>query len=185
MATHRALLPLFLLTIITPAIAAQPLPKGARLRMGSTPMAVVRAPVLAANPAISRDGKYIVADAYGDLTLFDRAAGKPVRKFGLAPGRSVSFAPNGKAIACVGVDQLLIVEVPTGKVLRKISINGSGLPPHACFSADGKTVAIGTQGVPEASAPQGFCLGRGQRPVSRHVHGDPERLLCDRAVARW
>jgi WD40 repeat protein len=147
-----ATLCLSLAAIVAQPLSAQPpaaesLPDGARLRLGTGALMPGEAVGAA---AISRDGKYLAILGRDSLTLTERATGKRLAQIagdGMSPGLSVAFAPIGNVLAYGGVPNLTIVEVPSGKQLHQLEVDeenarGMGLS----FSADGKVVAIGMAG---------------------------------------
>ncbi len=136
----------------TGAVAQPPstdgLPPGARLRLGRVGLNLGEGDTVISAAALSPDGKY-VAGGRGRITLFERATGKPVASImPMTPTMALAFAPAGNVLAVGGLRSLILVEVPSGKVLHELEISDENFNrPHGlCFSADGKVVAVGMIG---------------------------------------
>ena len=132
------------------AVDAQgdPLPPGAKLRLGSTRFRV-GGNITAA--ALSLDGKWIASSSSGDtITLADPKTGKETSRFRLPGGYGASFltfSPDGKYLAVMGYGPFMqVVEVPSGRAVAKMQPpqpNNYRLSGFA-FSGDSKTIIAGT-----------------------------------------
>jgi WD40 repeat protein len=137
----------------TPAVVADPLPKGALLRLGSGGM---WHPGQAVALAVSHDGKTVASLASDRaLRLWDVSSGKkrgvladavPLMTPGGRPTTRYSaflcFSPDGKTLAVGnGGQDLHVWDLGTKKILQKISLKGNQIRA-ADFSPDGKTLAL-------------------------------------------
>jgi WD40 repeat protein len=129
------------------ATGPDPLPEGARLRLGNVGLGVGEA---VSGASLSADGKYLAVAGQNGVTLFDRATGKRLAQVGannLIQGFpiAVAFAPKGNRIACAGFRSLIVAEVPTGKLLHQLALNDPNFQQASglTFSADGSVVAVG------------------------------------------
>jgi RNA polymerase sigma factor (sigma-70 family) len=91
--------------------------------------------------AVGIDGK-----PAGDLWRIDAATGAILAKFPV--GYNARFSPDGSRIALPdGSDRkLLVADTATGTVLWSAALEGDERPRGTAFSADGKTVAVSTNG---------------------------------------
>lgn len=125
-----------------------PLPAGARARLGSTRFRV-GGNIAAA--ALSPDGKWIASTNNVDtVTLTDPTTGKEIRRFRLPGGYGasfVTFAPDGKRLAVLGYSSFVqVVDIPSGKLVSKLQApqpNNNRLSGVA-FSGDGSILVAGT-----------------------------------------
>ncbi|HWY87874.1 MAG TPA: WD40 repeat domain-containing protein, partial [Gemmataceae bacterium] len=125
-----------------------PLPHGARARLGSTRFRL-GGTVTAA--ALSLDGKWIVSGNNSDvLTLSDPKSGKEISRLRIPGGYGASFltfSPDSRNIAVMGYAPFLqIVAIPSGKLVSKLQVpqpNNSRLTGFA-FSGDGMIIVAGT-----------------------------------------
>jgi WD40 repeat protein len=125
-----------------------PLPAGARARLGSTRY---RLPNAIGAAALAPNGKWIATSNNGDIiTLADPATGKEVHRLRIPGGFGASlltFSPDGQNIAVMGYMPFLqIVAVPSGKLVAKLPIPQPNNNRLSCvsFSGDGKIIAAGT-----------------------------------------
>jgi WD40 repeat protein len=136
--------------------ANDPLPVGARLRLGSGGAFLAE---YQGTAALSPDGKYLaIANMSQAVILHELATGKELaRMTGPNNGGAaqfVGFAPDGKSLGFGGFGGFTVAEVPSGKVRQNFRINGAF---HAnrghvvSFSADGRLVTMGNE---VAGAPQ-------------------------------
>jgi RNA polymerase sigma factor (sigma-70 family) len=97
------------------------------------------------------DGKHVAATLMGEAVgLIDVGTGEVTRTFeGAAAGCPCVFSPDGKLMAAgrgyepaKGVSVVIIWEVGTGKVLKRIAVRDGGIQALA-FSPDGATLAGG------------------------------------------
>jgi RNA polymerase sigma factor (sigma-70 family) len=124
-----------------------PLPAGARVRLGTTRFSRGSNP---GNLGCSADGK-LLASGGDSARLLDARTGRVLRP--LPGGGSVALSPDGKLVAVRGLDQgLRVLETATGKEVwslpgdprygrgKEISVDEHGF---AAFSPDGKLLASG------------------------------------------
>ena len=136
--------------LATTAVDTQgdPLPEGARARLGSTRF---RLGGHIAAAALSPDGKWIASTTNGNvLTLSDPKTGKELSRLLIPGGNGASFltfAPDGLSVAVMGYMPFLqIVAIPSGKVVSKLQVsqpNNNRLSNFA-FSGDGRILIAGT-----------------------------------------
>ncbi len=125
-----------------------PLPDGARARLGTTRLRGVAVPL-----AFSPDGKLLATAAYdgesGAAILWDRATDREVRRLRTGErgsARALSFSPDGRRLAAsTSGPHNPVFEVSSGRVLYSFS------GEHATFSADGKFLVSADGG---SNAPQ-------------------------------
>jgi WD40 repeat protein len=152
MSSFRIVLALLTLPLLAPVVAAQaddPLPAGALRRLGSAGFASGVSPNAA---AMSPDGRYIVAGGgTRGVTLFDRITGKRLAQIAgddrfIGGTTAPTFAPTGKVVAFGDLRNLLLAEVPSGRLLHSLQAPDPGFrrPSGVSFSADGKVIAAGT-----------------------------------------
>jgi WD40 repeat protein len=96
-------------------------------------------------PAVSADGKLLAFFAVtGELCLYELPGGRLLHKLPLGPlgpGLPIGlvFAPDGRTLAACGRQSLLLWDVATGKLLRRVE----DCRGHTAFSPDGKFLACG------------------------------------------
>jgi WD40 repeat protein len=124
---------------------AEPLPAGARLRLGS---GGVLMPLTGA-AALSPDGKVLALANAHSCWLFERSTGKEIARIA-DPADSarhaglVGFSPNGQLVVFGNTERLTVASVPAGKVLREIAIPAtrSSYGATLSFSADSKWITL-------------------------------------------
>jgi WD40 repeat protein len=133
------------------ASATEPLPPGARLRLGSGGIFVGDSPALSA--AFSPDGKYIAvmtaAGAKRGLALLDARTGAEVPEFVCPdnPGGNfgrATFSPDSRLLVFGSPGSLVVADVPTGKLRRRLTFSkepGFYLSRYQ-FSADGRFLSV-------------------------------------------
>jgi WD40 repeat protein len=154
MLKHWAVLGLLFLAFIAPPLVAQPpapepLPEGARLRLGNTGLN------LGGNvqgAALSPDGKYLAAASQNTIALLDLKTGKRLAQIGgngmpLGFPLQIAFSPTGKIMAYASIRNVVLVDIPTGKQLQQLDVNEPNFfrGKDLTFSADGKVVAVGME----------------------------------------
>ncbi len=124
----------------------EPLPAGALRRLGAVGIGTNDGTTYA---VLSRDGKYFATAGFGALRIFERATGActaRLREPSEGGGAHVlTFSPTGRVLASASLRELVLREIPSGKVLHTIPLPGTDLwtPYGLSFSADGKRVAVG------------------------------------------
>jgi RNA polymerase sigma factor (sigma-70 family) len=118
-----------------------PLPDGAIARMGSIQLRHAGL----SDFVFVDDGKTVLsAGADRVLRFWDVAKGKLARVVKLTgesgPGRAVTLSPDGKLLAAVDQDKLIVWDVETGKEINKIA-NPNKDVAGLFFSPDGKSLA--------------------------------------------
>jgi WD40 repeat protein len=128
-------------------VDGDPLPHGARARLGSTRL---RLGGEFGTAALSADGKWIASMNSGNvLSLSEPTTGKEISRL-VIPGTGaavVAFAPDGRSIAVVGLmPYVQIVAIPSGKLLAKLPFPqpSNGRLSSFRFSGDGKIFIAGT-----------------------------------------
>jgi WD40 repeat protein/serine/threonine protein kinase len=106
--------------------------------------------------AFSPDGKYLASSAWdgtgkqGEVKVWDAQTGKerasPQGQASLiqtpyGPITRMAFSPDGKRLACTGMDQVSIRDVQSSKEI----LSFQGATQFAIFSADGNRLATGTK----------------------------------------
>src|SRR5262249_25931881 len=96
-----------------------PLPPGARLRLGRT---FVPHNTAVWSVAYSPDSRLLLSTAYRKAQLWDLATGKEIRQF---QGHDVTvitaaFSPDGQRLATMDSNTLCLWETTTGKLLRRL-----------------------------------------------------------------
>jgi WD40 repeat protein len=154
MPKQYALLGLLFLTLVAPPLvaqppAAEPLPQGARLRLGNTGLNLGEN---VQGAALSPDGKYLAAASQNIIALLDLKTGKRLAQIGgngmpLGFPLQIAFSPTGKIMAYASIRNVVLVEIPTGKQLQQLDVNEPNFfrGKDLTFSADGKVVAVGME----------------------------------------
>jgi len=125
--------------------ARENLPDGAVARMGTVRLRHDLAHPSAVAAALSADHATLVLASDGAVHVCD-ADGRPLRDIDL-PALRLALAPDGKALACANRDTLWLVDVSTGKEIRRLVAGPPNLFITLAFSPDGKTLAAGGEGV--------------------------------------
>src|SRR5689334_15221923 len=109
------------LALLLTDLHGDPLPAGARVRMGTVRF---RQGAQVGFLAFTPDGQSVLSSSGdGTLWLWDRATGRERRRFeaNVRGNSSVAFTSDGRAFAVVGLDGTLQVrDLVTGKELRKL-----------------------------------------------------------------
>lgn len=117
--------------------AADPLPKGAVLRMGTTRMLHETWPTCL---RFSADDRYLAsADHSGTIRFWDVATGRLLREMPQGTGSQVAFSPDGKTMAIGGYYHQAVVlwDLENNETTGQLKTNARAL----CFSSDGKFLA--------------------------------------------
>jgi WD40 repeat protein len=142
------------LLLLAPALTAladndpygDPLPVGAKARMGTDRMRVITY----SSPLLSPDGKTLYAQTNSGLLKLDPATGTSQGKVqGIFSGAPAGLSADGKRAAQLNFGGVTVWNLETGKSLVKIERRLPGVDVAAALSADGKTLALG--GVGEAA----------------------------------
>src|SRR5579862_108178 len=101
-----------------------PLPAGARARLGSTRF---RLGGHIASAALSPDGKWIAGSNNSDqITLCDPQTGKEISRFRLPAGYGASFmafSPDNRSLAVMGFNPFIqVLAIPSGKLIAKLQL---------------------------------------------------------------
>jgi WD40 repeat protein len=122
-----------------------PLPAGARLRLGTTRYHIGETPFYV-TLFLSANGKVLAAaDNREHVRLFDAVTGKTLRRLQTdgTLDNSVALSPDGRTVATVGAyGRVQLWDVATGKKGRRLSAPG-GAAGSFVFSADGSRLASG------------------------------------------
>jgi RNA polymerase sigma factor (sigma-70 family) len=95
------------------------------------------------NVCFSPDDK-LLASAGKDLRLWEVATGKQLLQLPHMGGR-LAFSPDGKLLACGSKDTIHLLDVATGREIRRLKGHGSWLIPELAFSVDGKLLISGSR----------------------------------------
>lgn len=127
---------------LTPA--ADPLPRGATARLGSTRM---RDSTGWAGAALSPDGKFLVVGRPDGFARVEVATGDPAGgigpKSGGGYGGRIELTPDGTRALTVGYSAAQVWEVASGKRLAEVKRPIPYGDGAAALSADGKVLALG------------------------------------------
>ena len=113
------------------------LPAGAKARLGTE-----RLRLLDSGSILMPDGKTILSQEYGGITVIDAFTGLTTSKLAAQSQPSVVSA-NGKRGAATRYDGVAVIEFDTGKKLCEIKRSGYTTDGMASLSADGKILALG------------------------------------------
>jgi WD40 repeat protein len=145
MSLHRLLAFLLTSLLFANALRAQPLPEGARLRLGSGGLLL---PELDA-AALSPDGQYLAHANTLGCQIYERRtleviARLPGEKFLSVGGQLLGFNPDGRSLVYGVARRLIVATIPDGKIVREIELPGKGnlLDLAPAFSADGKFLTL-------------------------------------------
>jgi WD40 repeat protein len=129
-----------------------PLPDGAKARIGTTRMVQTLGGAYWAGAALTRDGKYLISPTrVGLLARIDVATGRTVGRIGEAAPYSTAYewvhlSADGKRVAQVSSTTATVRDTQTGRILARIEPRlppGSASPALSALSADGTTLAVG------------------------------------------
>ncbi len=139
----------FTILLLAPALAGlaadkdlygDPLPEGAKARLGTSRMRILTYSA----PLITPDGKTLYAQSNAGLLKLDPATGA---QQGKAPGQFYGtpavISADGKRAAHVNYDRVTVWETETGKVLAKVERRLPSTDSAASLSTDGNVLAIG------------------------------------------
>ncbi len=125
-----------------------PLPNGALARLGTVRF---RLPHWSYSLALSPDGKLLAATAGNDtIGLIDTATGLQVRqiKIGITGGRGgLFFSPDSTRLATIGFQGIEVHDINTGNEFATSAVQYRGGSASLAFSADGKLLAVGGDGL--------------------------------------
>ncbi len=120
--------------------AQQPLPPGARLRLGTLDLRHTDNVTFVGFPAGGRT--LVSGGGTGDVVLWDLSTGRPLRRYD--QGTPVALSPDGKWLALrADWTHLVVVELASGKE-RCVCHTDPESIGAAAFSASGDTVFVGT-----------------------------------------
>ncbi len=145
----RYALALFILTPTVGALAADkdnygdPLPKGAKARIGTARLRIVPF----SSPVLTPDGKALYAQTLSGLARLAPATGAvqgkvPAEFFGVP----AAVSSDDKRALYVGFDRVSVLDTSTGKTVAKVERRLPSSDASAALSADGKTLALGGLG---------------------------------------
>jgi WD40 repeat protein len=120
-----------------------PLPDGARLRLGTARM---RHPTTVTPNALTPDGKFLVGGGSRGLTYVDVTTGKVAREVGPFEGvfgNLVAFSKDGKRAVATEFSGVWVCATDTAKVLAKVSRAVPSGPAGVSLAADGRRMAVG------------------------------------------
>jgi len=126
-----------------PAIAADPLPKGAKARLGSTRLRDLNG---WSNAVLSPDGKFLVVQSPQGVVKFDLATGEPAGMLGTkSPGfeRRIEFSADGGRTLGVTYSSVSVWETESGKALAEVKRPVPFGEGAGSLAADGKSFAVG------------------------------------------
>ena len=132
-------------------VAVEPLPKGAKVRFGSSRMVFRYTPAVAFVPPDFKT--FLVPDTSSGLRRFEASTGLPLDAGGVesTQGGQVVVSADGKR-AAVGIRSLSVREVGTGAEIIKLTPPAEFSPsftygnPSVSISSDGKRLAQGGEG---------------------------------------
>ncbi len=144
MAPHRltASLTLALLPLLAGFGVADPLPDGAKARLGS---ARLRSSVAGGLSTITPDGKFFVGNSGGgSVGYFDPNSGKLVRTVRLDgdAGPVLGFSADGARGTGVGFRSAFVFDQQTGKLIARVARNTTTGDNAVALSRDGKRLAV-------------------------------------------
>jgi WD40 repeat protein len=120
-----------------------PLPEGAKVRLGTSRMRMLTY----SPPILTPDGKSLYAQSTAGLVKLDPATGSTQAKVpGQFFGTPAVFSANGKRAAQLSYDRVTVWDTETGKTLAKVERRLPSAESAASLSADGAVVAIGGMG---------------------------------------
>ena len=141
-------------------------------RRAKTPLRYNFAPPVFAL-AFGPEGQWLAANGYGEITIWNAADGKLLRRIAQMPQKVQALTYNPKAdalLACGGTPglsgELIVIEHPDNPKPR-ILANASDLFLDAIFSPDGKTIA--TTGTDNAIHLYQYPGGRERQTVQQHA----------------
>lgn len=136
-----------LVVALPPTASAQfddPLPKGAKVRLGTTRMRDINA---WAGAGLLPDGTRLLAFSVNGVTRIDIASGKPVGKATRLPatgiGTRAALSADGKRAASSNFAGAIVWDTSSGATIAKIDRRVSYAEWSDALSADGKTLAVG------------------------------------------
>lgn len=126
-----------------PASAADPLPKGAKARLGSS---VLRDLTGWNNGTLSPDGKFLLLPSQKGTVKYDLATGAEAGTLGeknAAFGRQIKFSADAKRAINIAYSDVSVWDTATGKTLASVKRPIPFGDGAASISADGKAFAVG------------------------------------------
>ena len=128
--------------LTVPTFAADPLPKGAKVRLG-TPL--LRDSGGWAGTVLSSDGKHLIAQRPQGLTKFDVTTGEPAGTIGEKGGAAnrIELSSDGSRALSVNYSSVTVWDTGSGKTLAEVKRPIPYGDSFGSLSADGKVFALG------------------------------------------
>jgi hypothetical protein len=123
-----------------------PIPEGAKLRLGTARLRSSSGGLGGGPTAITPDGKFLVAAAPGGgMAFVEPATGKAARTLRVEGvfGSPTAFSADGKRAVVAGYGQPAVFDAEAGKLLTKLARTTPGGDYGVALSGDGKRLALG------------------------------------------